>query len=126
MQRVLRQYATGLEVRWDDRRHAWYLWYDGKKQPSALHHNDGTLVRDLSVGEIEQLVREADGHQHWDSRIRRLEQSTRDRAERRQAHKQNVLEDFRREAPKALRRQRMGPRPFVRMPAMSRTKEKAR
>lgn len=61
--KVCREYDSDISIIWCDKMKAWRFTYQGKPQPSAILHEDGSVARrDLSATEIWDILYQCDEH----------------------------------------------------------------
>ena len=95
-----KQYDPGVGVIWCDRTKAWYFTYYDKRQPSAITHDDGSIARDLSAGEIREILAQTDERNRKSVTKRDLSRSM-DRVMKERVYRQKIAEQKRREELKA-------------------------
>ena len=69
---MLSAYDRDLEMRWCSMTHAWYFWYQGTKQMSALSHPDGSTILDLYPSEVMEIVEQTDQNKYFGTFLQRL------------------------------------------------------
>jgi 2-polyprenyl-6-methoxyphenol hydroxylase-like FAD-dependent oxidoreductase len=108
---ALRGYDSRLGLVWNDERHRWFLTYDGALQLFALHHEDGSPVFELNVGELLQILRRTDqaqrGRLYW---LREADQARARLAAAQERRRREQQAALRREVAERARVLEYGPR----------------
>lgn len=90
------------DVRWDERLHVWYLFWDN--QPiCALSHDDGTDMIEPCTDEILNFMASCDNWQDGPERVRAMKRAASDRKRRISERNAARFEEARREAGKAVK-----------------------
>jgi len=89
----LKRYHPSLGMVWDTDRHVWMFTANGK--PSFMYrHVDGTPCRTEPVlGEVEQIVREADNSNRLGDRVRDFKRAWSRLRDRRERDEQQLIAD---------------------------------
>ena len=88
------------DVKWDDRLHVWYLYWDG--QPiCALSHDDGTDMIEPCADEILNFMATCDNWNDGPERVKAMKRAAANRKRRIAERNAAMAEEARREAEKA-------------------------